>query len=378
MNTSNLFVGSSASNSSPMRHNYLFQQSPMHKSAAATQCSFDLLNAKVEHLEKERVQLSLQIQEQSEKDRTKKLRVDQLESDLKASENSQTNLNQVLQETREDLRISKESKEELFLVNLNLNERIEAQIKAAAEAQDLWSKMTAARRELKRQEEEILKLRQDKLDIEAEKDDFAKEAINLEGVINKQKEEMTLMRLEVEGQRLTFKDAKVALEKSNAITSDTLVSLHSTLDEERARNLNDKEKFQADMNDHLNEMEELRRELAARPPPTPLSNMVGIDEEAGQASFGALMHLKKKLLQSELKRKQLHNTLQELRGNIRVFVRCRPFLRGDCEEFIANENNENCDPNVSGCVRFHQDGSSVSLVAPVSARDKPQVCSICN
>jgi kinesin family protein C1 len=30
----------------------------------------------------------------------------------------------------------------------------------------------------------------------------------------------------------------------------------------------------------------------------------------------------------EVKRKQLHNALQELKGNIRIYVRCRPFLRG--------------------------------------------------
>jgi kinesin family protein C1 len=82
--------------------------------------------------------------------------------------------------------------------------------------------------------------------------------------------------------------------------------------------------------------------------------------------------LKSKLLQSEVKRKQLHNSLQELRGNIRVFVRCRPFLSGDKDEFTAAENDEHKDPNVSGCVMFHQDGG-VSLAKQLGSRDKPQV-----
>lgn len=37
----------------------------------------------------------------------------------------------------------------------------------------------------------------------------------------------------------------------------------------------------------------------------------------------------------------------------RVFVRCRPFLSADKEEFLAAENDENKDPNVSGCLIFH-------------------------
>jgi hypothetical protein len=56
----------------------------------------------------------------------------------------------------------------------------------------------------------------------------------------------------------------------------------------------------------------------------------------------------------------------------RVFVRCRPFLSGDKEEYTAAENDEHKDPNVSGCVMFHQDGG-VSLAKLVGSRDKPQV-----
>ena len=73
-------------------------------------------------------------------------------------------------------------------------------------------------------------------------------------------------------------------------------------------------------------------------------------------ALAVVKDLREKLLQSELKRKQLHNALQELRGNIRVFVRCRPFLRGDGEEATASS-----DPTVGGSVRFHKDGTSVSL-----------------
>ncbi len=45
----------------------------------------------------------------------------------------------------------------------------------------------------------------------------------------------------------------------------------------------------------------------------------------------SVFELQQKLLQSEKIRKKLLNKIHELQGNIRVFVRCRPFLRGDEE-----------------------------------------------
>jgi len=39
--------------------------------------------------------------------------------------------------------------------------------------------------------------------------------------------------------------------------------------------------------------------------------------------------LEKKLHEGEIHRRKLHNTIQELRGNVRVNVRVRPFLRSD-------------------------------------------------
>ncbi|CEG36535.1 kinesin-like protein [Plasmopara halstedii] len=55
--------------------------------------------------------------------------------------------------------------------------------------------------------------------------------------------------------------------------------------------------------------------------------------------------LQSKITEGELMRRKLHNTIQELRGNIRVHVRLRPFLRSDGPEAVA-ENPESaimCD-----------------------------------
>ena len=39
-------------------------------------------------------------------------------------------------------------------------------------------------------------------------------------------------------------------------------------------------------------------------------------------------------------RRKLHNTIQELKGNIRVFCRIRPLLPSDGEEYRGQPGNE--------------------------------------
>ena len=42
--------------------------------------------------------------------------------------------------------------------------------------------------------------------------------------------------------------------------------------------------------------------------------------------------LERKLVENEKLRRKMHNTIQELRGNVRVHVRLRPFLPSDRDE----------------------------------------------
>lgn len=69
--------------------------------------------------------------------------------------------------------------------------------------------------------------------------------------------------------------------------------------------------------------------------------------------------LQQRLKMSEKKRKELHNKLQELRGNIRVYVRCRPFLKSD--SIISPAVGE--DPRtLQPSLHFHQDHTCVSMI----------------
>ena len=338
---------------------------PLYPAASSsTQCSFDLLKGKVEHLENERVNLSLQMQEQSEKDRTRKIRIEQLESDLKISNSAQVNLKKTIDESLLNVKILTDEGNELKLEIEKLNERVEAQAKEASGAQNFWSKMTAAHRELKRLEDEALKYRREKADWETDKENLFSEISKLSELNERRLEEMTLLRLEIEGQRRTFKDSKNALESKNTSTLKELQSLKHSLQETIESKDKIEEQSLQERRSLLEEIIDLKNELAGRPPALSEAGGEGSENILDCAMFD---ELKKKLLESEMKRKVLHNTLQELRGNIRVFVRCRPFLSGDGEEY---PNLENVDPNTSGCVKFLKDGSSVSLSASSSSTAK--------
>jgi len=75
-----------------------------------------------------------------------------------------------------------------------------------------------------------------------------------------------------------------------------------------------------------------------------------------------IMELQSKLLENEEKRRSMHNQIQELRGNVRVYVRTRPFLThhdftsGDRME----EKKECCE--LSCPINIHPSGTSLTIL----------------
>ena len=59
-----------------------------------------------------------------------------------------------------------------------------------------------------------------------------------------------------------------------------------------------------------------------------------------------LKDVQEKFRKESLERKKLHNTIQELKGNIRVYLRCRPPTKKEREQFGADAQ----------CVSFPNDG----------------------
>jgi kinesin family member C1 len=93
---------------------------------------------------------------------------------------------------------------------------------------------------------------------------------------------------------------------------------------------------------HKKEIEQLQFDLSvmktrASKVQTDVNSFTQASDEEDEAVLRArieerdkrIVELEADLLNGELMRRQMHNTIQELRGNIRVYVRTRPFLPGD-------------------------------------------------
>ena len=335
------------SSSSYINHS-LHQSSSSYVSAysampsAASQTSFDLLQAKIEHLERERVELSLQLHQQSEKERTKKLQMERMEASLKSVERDKEVMLRSLEDAQTTAKSLKDENEHLMVGSKKLQEQIVAQKTAAS----------IASREIKRLEDDLVKVKVEKTDILQEKEHLTAAMTGLQETNGKQKEEMAMVRLEMEFQQQIYTETKRANDTEMTALKEEYHATHSALVAAISTHEHDMETLVREKHSMVDEIVELKKQLVVantgsrRPKQCVGEDNVDMDNEDDDIADLGLTEaltlietLKKKLLQSELKRKQLHNTLQELRGNIRVFVRCRPFLRGKCPPLYSPQSS---------------------------------------
>lgn len=99
---------------------------------------------------------------------------------------------------------------------------------------------------------------------------------------------------------------------------------------------------------------------AATKEATALRRQMGSMGEVAQrlaAAEARIETLQGQLFRGEMTRRKLHNTIQDLRGNIRVYVRVRPFLPGDEPE------DTKCLDDLVPAAKPGVDGQSVTLAA---------------
>ena len=353
--------------------------------------SDELLQAKIEHLERERVELSLQIHLRDEKERARKIKIEQMESQLRLSETSRTEAMAQLDAVRREKEVMERRLQESNVPKLpapsasagtmSVAASIHAMVDSAPPAylsgteatQGLWSKMTAASRELRRLEEECRDLKREKEQQLAATTKATEEVDSLKAVIEKGKAALMTLRNEASESSSTIQE----LEDSNS-------DLTSQLEESRAKEFQFAETIEShrlavqDFEDRIRVLEsdlseargaiaqmELAKLETERQQQKQLASMedlaMGVSDESLSELEGnnprvlsIIEDLRKRLYESEQKRKKLNNTLQELRGNVRVLVRCRPFLRGD------GENHESS-------LVCNRDGTSISLVGAARA-----------
>jgi kinesin family protein C1 len=349
-------------------------------SSSVPSCNVDLMQSKIEHLEKERLELSLQLHKRNEKDRNYKIKIEQLDNIIKSNEESKKKLMIEITKLSNENHVLKSEKQDLQTDVTKLTKEIRST--EHIETKDLWQKMGNLSSELKRIEKELISNNQEKNNLLKEKEklllenSLAQESMNIVNLelneckkkyenLTKEKEFLEQLTEEQKQKISNFEENIHNLEKEN----ETLLTKIQTLDEENQHLLTEKteivEKY--DVLEKEYEMEKQKQaEIVFLPPPPPAAPVIDasillqLDSKNSEISSlqAMLQDLKTKLFENEKKRKQLHNRLQEYKGNIRVLIRCRPFLPIDQE-----------DPDTYGqsLLLFHEDKTSMTIIHPNSA-----------
>ncbi len=320
-----------------------------------------MIQSKIEYLERERVELAMQLHKRDEKDRDRKLRLETLETRLKHAEEDKSKAYQEAHEQREQvIRLTCEVTD-LKTEIVRLNKEIQSTNRF--EAMDVWKKMTIASRELKRCEEELNISVNDRAVLTAENNRLITENETLAERVAQLEKERTVTQEAMNHMQHTLQQNWVEipqLKEENTMLHMQLQGLQSEYIEKIDRLSKENEEFAAktrDLQDELNQQVQVIQ-----------SNTIALAKEKENDLEMAINDLKKKLMESETKRRKLHNQVQDLRGNIRVFVRCRPFLSSDGLPNYQElqEAATNPDPAVSaaasGHLLFHDDDCSLSVL----------------
>jgi len=298
-----------------------------------TVTSQDIMKSRIEQLEREKVDLALQLHIREEKDRTRAQAMDQLEASIATEKEKSKSL-------EENVELQKSNCHSLIIERDQLESevrRLTRQQESASDTSSLWQKMTAASRELRRAEDECKVALQENIELVetnkrymAQIESMKEKLAGFEKNEERSREEQSvaresIMRLEV-------------LEREHHSMSEQLtvaeISKHEVID-----------KFSKEMEKIIIEKKLLAEEIRVLKSESAQEKAAKIKAlenfESGDVVFTGddvfsaevIDMLRKKLAHSENKRRQLHNQLQVIVRNnypikIKIFnelVCCRSY-----------------------------------------------------
>jgi hypothetical protein len=368
---------------------YVPKSREVNQNQSSSQDAFVLKGngSEVEQLREKVIELENDLREIAKKDQAI---ISDLKSQLEDAICAKADLSKRLAESFEVSKTLKEGKEELFMTVLNLNERLETQNKMTTEAQSVFLKLPAAIRALKRLDDETVVLRKEKIQQEIELENQKKIAAEYErmmtdmkGYNDKYGQEVKAMQGQLVDQLSAFKIVKVTLEKASAAASTkdsaNYEALQKQYEESKATIDADRLIFASERVISDEELRKLHCQLETRMHLLTLQSPKHADTQLVQTVveepyLRIIDDVKHRLFKSENERRILHKQLQALRGNIRVTVRCRPYINHDGVDTLALDNaSQTNDSRICGGIRFFKDGTSISLAGSINVRDKPQV-----
>jgi kinesin family protein C1 len=215
-----------------------------------------------------------------------------------------------------------------------------------ADTNNIWTRQLQNDREidevkdkLRHAEEEIKSLRLEKVSVEKEVNATKME---LESIIRSY-DELQAEYEELAASSSDNREAEIKLEVLSTEHIATSAQLNAVCSDLAATKARAEATIEAKEEEHKKEVEQLLFDMsvlktrAAKVDENPETTLVGDDEDEAvlrariEERDRRIAELEAQVLNGEQLRRAMHNRIQELRGNIRVYVRTRPFLPGDGE-----------------------------------------------
>lgn len=329
-----------------------------------------LMEKRIQVLEKEKMELSMSKAPLEARLRQKE---DQWLKDQAKYEQEILVLKTSAKEETEKLKSVENELEEVQEENRRLRYEIRKKTLGSSEIEngpsDNWSRRVQHDRDiqeykekLRSAEEEIKALRLEKVSIESEINATNMELSALMRDFDELQEEYDALQQRNDSNV----EAAIQLDELTKEHTATLAQLNATAGELASLRTQSKFEMEKKERDWQEEKERMMFDLSvlkSRAANNDVSNDVSTESEDNavlrariEERDRRIEQLEAEILRGEQIRREMHNTIQELRGNIRVYVRTRPFLPGD-------------DGSEMSAIDLHPDGENLSIESKCKKHD---------
>lgn len=213
------------------------------------------------------------------------------------------------------------AKQERLAALKNLDNMKETVDELKADLNSTMSQLTLEKELRARSEQKEREERNERIALSAQMVAMTKEHAQMETTLNESKDVMeTRWRKEIEAET----EKIVAKQKELDAANEKIVGLLGEIEQLKLALKDEKNSAHAE---NAQEMGKLASEIEILK--ERLRSEENRSREMGMSSENMVRELEETIREGQAERRKMHNLIQELRGNVRVFARIRPFLPGD-------------------------------------------------